>query len=165
MRKCSEILSRHDCKIQIVTRSGLVVRDVDFLKKVSSMVTLTIAAGDDNVSRILEPHAPSPSERIETAGILVEKGTPVSVRVDPLIPFVNDNPEKLVETLASIGVRHVTSSTYKIKPDNWRRFSVVMPKTAEKLRPLYFEKGEKIQNHLLTKRVKAGINEKIGCVS
>jgi len=144
MRKCLEILSRHDCKIQIVTKSGLVVRDVDLLKKVSSMVTLTIAAENDNVSRILEPHAPSPSERIETAEILVEKGIPVSVRVDPIIPFVNDNPEKLIKTLASIGVRHVTSSTYKIKPDNWRRFSVVMPKTAEKLRPLYFEKGEKI---------------------
>ena len=143
-RKCLEILSRRDCKIQIVTKSSLVVRDVDFLKKVSSMVTLTITTDNAEVSRVLEPYAPSPSERIKTAEILVEKGIPVSVRVDPIIPFVNDNPETLIEKLASIGVRHVTSSTYKIKPDNWRRFSVVMPKAAEKLRPFYVEKGEKI---------------------
>ena len=144
MRKCLEILSRHDCKFQIVTKSSLVVRDVDFLKKVLSMVTLTITTDNGNISRILEPHAPSSTERIRTAEILVEKGIPVSVRVDPVIPFVNDNPENLIKTLASIGVRHVTSSTYKIKPDNWRRFSVLMPKTAEKLRLLYLEKGEKL---------------------
>ena len=144
MLKCLEILSRHDCKIQIVTKSSPVVRDVDFLKKVPSMVTLTITTDNDNVSRVLEPYAPSPSERIKTAETLVGKGIPVSVRVDPVIPFVNDNPETLIKTLASVGVRHVTSSTYKIKPDNWRRFSMAMAKTAEKLGTLYFEKGEKI---------------------
>ena len=111
MRRCLEILSRHDCKFQIVTKSSLVVRDVDFLKKVPSMVTLTITTDNGNISRILEPHAPSSTERIRTAEILVEKGIPISVRVDPVIPFVNDNPENLIKTLASIGVRHVTSST------------------------------------------------------
>jgi DNA repair photolyase len=144
MRKCLEILSKHDCKIQIVTKSSLVVRDVDILKKTPSMITLTITTDNNNISRILEPYAPSSSERIKTAEILIERGIPVSIRIDPIIPFVNDNLENLVKTLASIGVKHVTSSTYKIKPDNWQRFSMVMPKTAEKLKPLYFEKGEKI---------------------
>ena len=165
MRKCLEILSRHDCKIQIVTKSSLVVRDVGFLKKVPSMITLTITTENDNISRILEPHAPSPSERIETAEILVEKGIRVSIRVDPIIPFVNDNPENLIRTLASIGVRHITSLTYKIKSDNWRRFSVVMPKTAEKLRPLYLEKGEKTcRATYLPKELRLELMKKV-CVS
>jgi len=144
MRKCLEILSRHDCKIQIVTKSNIVVRDVDLLKKTASMVTLTITTDDDNFSKVIEPHAPLSSERIKTAETLIEKGIPVSIRVDPIIPFVNDDPENLIKILAYKGVRHITSSTYKIKKDNWQRFSMVMPKTAEKLRPLYFEKGEKI---------------------
>jgi DNA repair photolyase len=162
MRKCLQILSRHDCKIQLVTKSSLVVRDVDFLKRVPSMVTLTITTENDSISRILEPHAPSPSERIKTAEILVEEGIPVSVRVDPIIPFVNDNPENLIKTLASIGVRHVTSSTYKIKPDNWRRFSMVMPKTAEKLRPVYLEKGEKFgRATYLPRELRLGLMKKL----
>jgi DNA repair photolyase len=74
---------------------------------------------------------------------LISKGIPVSVRIDPIIPFVNDNPQSLIATLASMGVKHVTSSTYKIKRDNWQRFAIAMPKTAEKLKPLYFDEGEK----------------------
>jgi DNA repair photolyase len=77
------------------------------------------------------------------------------VRIDPVIPFVNDQPGELVEALASIGVRHVTFSTYKVKPDNWRRLSEALPKAAEKLKPLYFQQGEKIGgNTLLPKEVR-----------
>jgi DNA repair photolyase len=165
-RKCLEALSRHDCKIQIVTKSNLVVRDIDLLKKIPSMVTLTITTDNDNISRILEPHAPSPSERIKAAQILIEKGIPVSIRVDPIIPFVNDNPENLVKTLASIGVKHITSSTYKIKPDNWQKFSTVMPKTAEKLKPLYFEKGKKIGRTIyLPKELRLKLMKKVGVLA
>ena len=65
---------------------------------------------------------------------------------------MNDQPEKLVATLASIGVKHVTSSTYKIKPDNWHRFAVAMPTVAEKLKLLYFKQGEKIGGNILLQR-------------
>lgn len=166
MRKCLEILSKHDCKIQMITKSNLVVRDIDFLKKVPSIVTLTVTTDNDALSRILEPHAPPSSERIKTAEILIEKGIPVSIRIDPIIPFVNDNPENLIKTLASIGVKHITSSTYKIKPDNWQRFSVVMPKTAKKLKPLYFEKGEKIGRYTyLPKELRLKLMRKVGVLA
>ena len=98
--------------------------------------------------------------------IIVQKGIPVSIRVDPIVSFVNDNPENLIKTLASIGVRHVTSSTYKIKPDNWRRFSVLMPKTAEKLRPLYLEKGEKLgRTTYLPKELRLGLIKKLSLLA
>jgi len=125
-----------------------VVRDLDLLRKILSMVTLTITTDDDNISRVIEPHAPPSSERIKTVERLVKKDVPTSVRIDPIIPFVNDNPENLVKTLADIGVRHITSSTYKVRLDNWQRFSMALPKTAEKLKPLYFEKGEKIGRYI-----------------
>jgi len=166
MRKCLEILSKHDCKIQMITKSNIVVRDIDFLKKVSSIVTLTVTTDNDDISRILEPHAPPSSERIKTAEILIEKGIPVSIRIDPIIPFVNDNSENLIKTLASIGVKHITSSTYKIKQDNWQRFSIVMPKTAEKLKPLYFEKGEKIGRYTyLPKELRLKLMRKVGVLA
>ena len=147
-RKCLEILSRHECKIQIITKSNLVVRDIDLLKKIPSMVSLTITTEDDHVAKIIEPHAPSPSERLKAVEILIERGIQTSVRIDPIIPFVNDNPESLMKTLVSMGVKHITVSTYKVKTDNWRRLSTALPKTAEKLKPLYFEKGEKIGRYI-----------------
>lgn len=45
--------------------------------------------------------------------------------------------------MATIGVPHVTCSTYKAKPDNWRRLAQAFPTLAGKLRSLYFEEGER----------------------
>jgi len=148
-RRCLEILAESNCQIQIITKSTRVIRDDDLLSKVPSTVALTITTDDVEVAKILEPHAPSPDARLRTAEALISKGIPVSVRIDPVIPLVNDKPEKLVATLARIGVRHVTTSTYKIKPDNWRRVSVAMPAVAKKLEPLYFKQGEKIGGNTL----------------
>jgi DNA repair photolyase len=148
-RKCLAILSQHDCRIQIITKSTLVTRDTDLLGKVPCTVALTITTDDNNTAKLLEPYAPSPAERLKTVETLTSKGIPVSVRVDPIIPFVNDNPERLIATLASMGVKHVTTSTYKAKPDSWRRLATAMPHVAEKLKPLYFEQGEKTGGYTL----------------
>jgi len=162
-RKSLEVLSKFNCKIQIVTKSNLVVRDIDILKKTVSMVTLTITTDDDEIARIIEPRAPQSSMRIKAAEKLILEEIPVSVRIDPIIPYLNENPEKLIEKLASIGVKHITSSTYKIKPDNWRRFSKAMPEIAEKLKPLYFEKGEKVGRYTyLPKTLRFKLMKRIG---
>lgn len=149
MRKCLEILTQSNCKIQIITKSSLVVRDIDLLRKRPSMVALTITTEDDDTAKIIEPNAPLPSKRLKAAEELANKGIPVCVRIDPIIPHVNENSENLIRTLAQIGVKHITASTYKVKPDNWKRFSAAMPKTAEKLKSLYFEQGEKIGGYFL----------------
>ena len=144
-RQCVEILSKQNCKIQIVTKSDLVARDIDLLRKVPSTVALTITTDDDATAKIIEPHAPPPSERIKAAEKLVHSGIPVTVRIDPIIPFVNDYPERLVKKLALLGVRHVTSSTYKVRPDNWKRFSEAMPQVSEKLNPCTSRRAKKSQ--------------------
>ncbi|MDI6806024.1 MAG: radical SAM protein [Candidatus Bathyarchaeia archaeon] len=161
-RKCLEILTRHNCKLQIITKSKIVLRDVDLLRKKPSMVSLTITTIDDELAKVIEPHAPSSSERLKTAEILVNADMPTSVRIDPIIPFVNDNQENLIKTLASIGIKHITVSTYKVKSDNWQRLSMALPKTAEKIKPLYFEKGERIGRYTyLPKNLRFKIMEKM----
>ena len=151
-RRCLEILAQSNCKIQIITKSNIVIRDDDLLSKIPSTVAITITTSDDDTARVIEPHAPPPSQRLRVTQELIAKGIPVSARIDPIIPFVNDQPQKLVSELASVGVKHLTCSTYKAKPDNWRRLTQAMPKIVEKLKPLYFEKGEKIgDNTILSK--------------
>jgi DNA repair photolyase len=154
-RLCLEILARSNCKIQIITKSNLVVRDYDLLSKAPATVALTITTDDDDLARLIEPFAPLPSQRLRATHDLIKAGVPVSVRIDPIIPFVNDQPQELIADLASIGVRHLTCSTYKAKPDNWRRLTQAMPEVTEKLKPLYFQHGEKIGgNTLLPKELR-----------
>jgi DNA repair photolyase len=148
-RQCLEILAESNCRIQIITKSNIVTRDDDLLARIPSAVSLTITTDDDNLARLLEPHAPSATERLRAAQDLISKDIPISVRIDPIIPLVNEEPRKLITTLANIGVKHITSSTYKPKPDNWQRLSEAMPNIAEKLKPLYFQQGERIGGNTL----------------
>jgi DNA repair photolyase len=154
-RRCLEVLAECDCKIQIITKSNMVIRDDDLFRKVPSTVALTITTKDDNLARLIEPFAPLPSLRLRAAQDLIKAGVPVSIRLDPIIPFVNDKPEGLISDLASIGIKHLTCSTYKVKPDNWMRLTQALPQVAEKLKPMYFQQGEKIGgNTLLPKEVR-----------
>jgi DNA repair photolyase len=122
----------------------LVTRDIDLLQNSSCAVSVTVLTVNDRMSRKLEPAAPVSSRRLKAIEKLVKKGIPTTVRVDPVIPFVNDDLTKIMEAVAELGALHVTCSTYKVKPDNWRRFSAVFPEVAEKLKPLYFSEGERI---------------------
>jgi DNA repair photolyase len=139
-----EILAESRCRLQIITKSDLVTRDIDILQDASCVVSVTVLTVDDELSRKLEPSAPVSSRRLDAIEKLAKKGIPTTVRIDPVIPFVNDKLAEIMEAVAGLGALHVTCSTYKVKPDNWRRFNAVFPEVAEKLKPLYFSKGERI---------------------
>ncbi len=148
-RRCLEILVENNCRIQIITKSNIVTRDDDLLCKIPSTVSLTITSDNDDLAKVIEPAAPLPSQRLRAVQDLTKAGIPVSVRIDPIIPFVNDHPQKLIATLASIGVKHVTCSTYKAKADNWMRLTSAIPQITEMLKPMYFQQGERIGGSIL----------------
>ncbi len=149
MHRCLEILAASDCKIQILTKSDLVTRDDDLLQKAPATVALTITTLDDELAGKLEPKAPQPCRRIKAAEHLVNAGVPVLVRIDPIIPGLNERTQRLVKELASVGVKHITVSTYKAKPDNWARLAAFFPLEMATLKPLYFEKGERVGGNVL----------------
>jgi len=161
-RKCLQTLSQHSCRLQIITKSNLVTRDSDILKKVASVVAFTITTDNNELAQKLEPNAPTPLQRIQAIRALTQKGIPVCVRIDPIIPLLNDNPETLIKTLATLRVKHITSSTYKVKQDNWKRFSHTFQATAKQLEPLYFANGERIGGYrYLPKKLRYNIMKTI----
>jgi DNA repair photolyase len=151
-RECLRILGKSSCRIQIITKSTLVARDADILREAPATAALTITTADDDVAEIIEPNAPKPSERLKTVETLVQKGITVTVRVDPVIPFVNDDNAELIGKIADLGVKHVTVSTYKARSRDWRRFAAVLPSAAEKLKPLYWSRGERANGCVLLPR-------------
>ena len=160
-RKCLETLAESRCRLQIVTKSDLVTRDIDILQNVPCAVSVTILTTEDSLSAKLEPRAPVSSRRLKAIEKLVKAGIATTVRIDPVIPFVNDDVATLVEAVAELGVLHVTSSTYKVKPDNWKRFMTVFPEEAEKLKPLYFIEGERVgRSTYLPKKLRFSLMKK-----
>lgn len=131
------LLARENVRFQIVTKSDLVVEDIDVLKDASCCVAVTVTTMDKALARKLEPGAPPPAKRVEALKTLKESGIPVSVRIDPIIPGVTI-PETVLEEVGFVD--HVTASTLKLRPDTAKRMMAAVPEIMDKLRPLYTQR-------------------------
>ena len=137
--------------LEIVTKSDAVARDRDLLARGPSIVSITVTTLDRSLSARLEPGAPAPERRLRTIESLSQAGVPVVLRLDPLIPGLNDAREQVrevVEAAAAAGARHVVSSVYKVKPDNLRRVIEAFPEIIPRIRELYMEKGRRVRGCL-----------------
>jgi DNA repair photolyase len=97
--------------VGILTKSPMVLRDVDLLKQLPDAdVGMTITTTDDKLSRFLEVTAPLASRRFDTLRRLNEEGLRTYAFVGPLLPHFRYQPElleKLFSELASTGVREI----------------------------------------------------------
>lgn len=93
-RGCLEVCERYANPVGIVTKSQLVRRDVDLLRRLAEVapvrVWFSIAFLDEDAVRALEPGAPSVAKRFETMRILADAGIRVGIGVAPIIPGLND---------------------------------------------------------------------------
>ena len=146
-RLSREILER-GFKILFTTKApNKLLRYNDLLERYRDKIAVaaTITTLDEELASRLEPKAPPPSIRISAVEKLSRIGIPVTVRIDPVIPGVNDDPEKLrklIKILAEKRVKQITTSTYKAKPDNFKRLVEAFPQLRDRLYELYYVEGE-----------------------
>jgi DNA repair photolyase len=111
MRRILEVLSATNHPVGIVTKSALVLRDLDLLKSMAERglvkVALSVTTLDRKLARAMEPRASTPDRRLETLARLVDSGVPAAVMVAPVIPGLNDmEMERILERASSIGVKN-----------------------------------------------------------
>ena len=95
-RRCLEVLAGSDFPVSIQTKSDLVLRDVDVLKKIRDKeVGITITCPDPEVMRSFEPGAASLQKRLDALDELARNGISTFVFVGPILPFFSDNPAAL----------------------------------------------------------------------
>ncbi|MEM2478234.1 MAG: radical SAM protein [Thermoproteota archaeon] len=149
MREVLPVFIRNGFKLLIVTKSDIVVRDIDILSKGKVCVSITITTLEEEIARRLEPNAPSPLKRIKALKALSNAGIPTLLRLDPLIPGINDDAKSirmLIKAAYEAGVRQVTTSTYKARPDSLSRIVSAFPELSG-LRELY-SMGERINRSI-----------------
>ncbi|MEZ0280871.1 PA0069 family radical SAM protein [Methyloceanibacter sp.] len=110
MRRILEVLSETNHPVGIVTKSALVLRDLDILSSMAKRglvrVALSVTTLDRKLARAMEPRASTPDRRIETLERLVEAGVPTAVMVAPVIPGLTDmEMERILERASSVGVK------------------------------------------------------------
>ena len=98
MERALAIIARQRYPVHIITKSDLVVRDVDILVDISRVyaaVSFTVTTADDELGRKVEPGAPLVSKRYEAMATLASKGITTGVTMMPILPFIEDTRENI----------------------------------------------------------------------
>src|SRR6202163_1969692 len=111
MRRILEVLDSAGHPVGIVTKSALVLRDLDILARMAKRdlvkVAVSVTTLDAKLARTMEPRASTPPRRLEALRQLVKAGVPTSTLVAPIIPAINDAEiERILEAVAATGARH-----------------------------------------------------------
>ena len=107
-RQILEALEAANHPVAIVTKSALVLRDIDILERMAAKglakVVVSVTTLDRRLSRAMEPRAATPGLRLKAIHDLSQAGVPVSVMVAPVIPALNDHEiERILDSAKSAG--------------------------------------------------------------
>jgi DNA repair photolyase len=102
-RKVLELMDEYNFPVHILTKSTLIKRDIEILKKINkknkAIVSFSFSSVNDEISAIFEPGVPSPSERLKTLIFFKNEGIACGMFLLPVIPFITDTPELMEETI------------------------------------------------------------------
>lgn len=115
-RKCLHIINKYYFGVTVLTKSDLILRDIDILQKINSrtkaVAQMTLTNYDDSITKIIEPHVSTTSQRIHALKELHKAGLPTVVWLGPILPFINDTEENmsnLIDACGEAGVKAVLS--------------------------------------------------------
>lgn len=113
-RKCLELIDRYEYGVTVLTKSNLLLRDLDLLqsinRKTKAVVQMTLTTYDEELCRRLEPNVSTTRERFEVLMRCKELGIPTLVWMTPILPFINDtreNIEGLLDYCLQAGVQGI----------------------------------------------------------
>lgn len=108
-----EIIARHGFPVHIITKSDMVLKDLETLCAINArtraVVSFTVTAADDALSRIVEPGAPPTSARLAALKVLAEHGIYTGVTMMPILPFIEDTEENVT---AIVAAAHAAGARY-----------------------------------------------------
>ena len=129
-RACLEVLAGYDFPISILTKSALVLRDLDLLARLPNVeVAFTITTLDEALRRQFEPGASPIAARLEALRGLAEAGIPTWAFCGPLLPLLSDGEEQVDALFAELkraGVGSVLVDSLNLRGTAWGRVRQVL---------------------------------------
>jgi DNA repair photolyase len=121
-RSTLQLIAERHMPVHMLTKSTLIERDIDILKRINeqtrAIVSFSFSSVNDDISRVFEPGAPSPSMRLKTIEQFKKEGIPCGIFLLPAIPFVTDTAELIEATLSKakdVGVEFVIFGCMTLK--------------------------------------------------
>ena len=144
-RSVLEVLAGYtDIPVSITTKSPLVTRDIDMLKRIAEcaevVVHMSLITLDRDLSRRLEPRSPTPEARLRAVARLREAGIDAGFFIMPVLPGITDAPEALdalVQRMAAAGATHIASNALQLRATARRRYLPFIEAEFPDLAPRY----------------------------
>ena len=160
-RRCLEALLRHRFPVHCLTKSRLILRDLDLLLRLDGeavlpqdlnwvgrgvLVTVSLSTLREDLASIFEPGAPKPEERLELVGRLRDRGLKAGVAYIPVLPYLSDGElEEMVRAAAEVDASYVFFGSLTLHggepgSSKWRFLRVLehhFPELLSKYRRLY----------------------------
>ena len=129
-RSVLEVLAEHEgLSVFIITKSPLVTRDVDLLRRIQRhnrlSVHVSLITTDRELARRIEPRAPTPDARLRAIARLREHGIETGVNVMPVLPGITDRPdqlEPLVQSIAAAGASNLSACALRLRSAARQRY-------------------------------------------
>jgi len=140
-RKLLEIVLESQFPVCIQTKSSLVTRDVDLLRKFGDCeVGFTITTLDESVRKNFEPFSSPIKERLEALKLLQENGIRTYIFVGPVLPYLTDKSiEELVKIASELKVDHLWIDKLNLKPGVWENMQKILQNSYPELLPAWRE--------------------------
>jgi len=154
-RNLLKTIKQYDFPCHILTKSNLILRDVDVLSKMNNCtVTLSITTLDQSISDIFEKHVPTAIERLETIKKLSKLGIKTGLAVIPILPFiVEEELEYIVKSAEDHRASYILHKYLELKGDQKEIFIRILegsfPDLVEKYEKLYADSYMPDENYVL----------------
>jgi DNA repair photolyase len=156
------VLKRHGARASVLSKSDLVLRDIDLLRSWPGVeVGMSISCLDDSLAALIEPRAPSPRKRFDAISRLTCEGVKSYLMIAPLIPSLTDSEENLralVREAGEASVKSIIWDKFNPKPLATSRLRLRLATKGLKLRdPHTPEEARRIRQILLDECTSQGI--------
>ena len=113
MRQILEVLAAANHPVTVVTKSALIMRDIDILASMAekglAKAAVSVTTLDRKLARLMEPRASTPAKRLEALRALSDAGVPTAILASPMIPALNDHElERILDAGAAAGVKEAS---------------------------------------------------------
>ncbi|MFH1462479.1 MAG: radical SAM protein [bacterium] len=134
-RSVLEVLIDYKNPVSILTKSDLVLRDIDLLKGMKNVdVNFTVTTLDEKWKKLVEPNSPTIKQRLRAMEKLNKEGIAVFAMMGPFWPIFT-NPEALFKEFKRAGVRHIFTESFNTVGGNWTGVEKVLKKNYPKILP------------------------------
>ena len=130
-RKCCELLLEHGFKVNVLTKSALVLRDLDIFSERSVRIGVTVTTLDERLRSLWEPNSSNVEQRFSVIEQAKRAGLETAIMFGPLLPFLSDNQssiDSMFQRASDLSVDIIWVDALNARPKVWPSVAKLLSK-------------------------------------